>query len=112
MKPPPRQLHLLPDHQIPEGLRYYDDVLTEAEEGAIIAGFSALQFQPFEFHGFQGNRRIVSCGYRYDYGQHGLRESSPIPPFLLTLREKIGLFSGPAAASFQQALVTEYAPGA
>jgi alkylated DNA repair dioxygenase AlkB len=63
-------------------------------------------------HGFFGNRRIVSYGWRYDYAGRALKESDPMPDFLLPLRDAAGRFAGLPAESFQQALVTEYAPGA
>jgi hypothetical protein len=27
-----------------------------------------VPFKPFAFHGYLGNRRVVSFGWRYDYG--------------------------------------------
>ena len=71
-----------------------------------------MPFKPFEFHGYQGNRRIVSYGYRYDYAGRTLRASEAMPDFLAPLREVASQFSGIAADKLEQALVTEYAPGA
>ncbi|MEI9994573.1 MAG: alpha-ketoglutarate-dependent dioxygenase AlkB [Rhizomicrobium sp.] len=96
----------------PDGLRYREAVLSPSEERAYAARFAALPFKPFEFHGYLGKRRIVSFGWRYDYAGHALRESVPIPDFLLPLRETAGAFAGLPAAGLQQALVTEYAAGA
>jgi alkylated DNA repair dioxygenase AlkB len=50
----------------------------------------------------------VSYGWRYDYAGRRLRESEPMPPFLLPLRELAASVAGLDAASLQQALVTEY----
>ena len=77
-----------------------------------MATFETLPFKPFEFHGYQGNRRIVSYGYRYDYAGRALRTSEAMPDFLAPLREVASQFSGIAADKLEQALVTEYAPGA
>lgn len=77
-----------------------------------MATSETLAFKPFEFHGYQGNRRIVSYGYRYDYTGRALRASEPMPDFLMSLREIASQFSGIAAERLEQALVTEYAPGA
>jgi alkylated DNA repair dioxygenase AlkB len=96
----------------PEGFRYRDDVLTAQEERASVENFKALPFKPFEFHGYLGKRRIVSFGWRYDYAGRTLRQSAPLPDFLLPLRERAAEVAGLAGDLLQQALVTEYAPGA
>jgi alkylated DNA repair dioxygenase AlkB len=97
---------------IPEGFVYQDDMLTSTEETHLVSQFAKLAFKPFEFHGYLGNRRVVSFGWRYDYSGKALRESPPIPEFLLPLRKKAAAFAGIEADSLQQALVTEYAAGA
>jgi len=38
-----------------------------------------LPFKPFDFHGFLGHRRVVSFGYRYDYGKRAVEAAPPIP---------------------------------
>ena len=60
----------------PDGFSYREDVLSGRDEAALSARFAALPFQPFEFHGYLGKRRIVSFGWRYDYAGRVLRESS------------------------------------
>jgi alkylated DNA repair dioxygenase AlkB len=96
----------------PDGLRYGPELFSSATENAFVALFEALPFKPFDFHGYQGNRRIVSYGYRYDYSGRTLRPSEEMPDFLTPLREIASRFSGISPAALQQALVTEYAPGA
>jgi alkylated DNA repair dioxygenase AlkB len=96
----------------PAGFRYAPDLFSPAAEQAFVAQFETLPFKPFEFHGYQGNRRIVSYGYRYDYAGRMLRASDPMPDFLAPLRDFASRFSGIAADRLEQALVTEYAPGA
>jgi alkylated DNA repair dioxygenase AlkB len=96
----------------PEGFRYAPNLFSPAAERVFVAQFEALPFKPFEFHGYQGNRRIVSYGYRYDYAGRTLRASEAMPDFLAPLREAASQFSGIAVDKLEQALVTEYAPGA
>jgi alkylated DNA repair dioxygenase AlkB len=96
----------------PEGFRYRADVLSREEEADLIARFAALPFKPFEFHSYVGNRQIVSFGWKYDFAGRALRESDPIPPFLLPLRAAAATFAGITAESLQQAMITEYRPGA
>ena len=79
---------------LPEGFAYRENVLSEADEAAYVRAFETLPFKPFEFHGFFGNRRVISFGWRYDYAGGRLRESEPVPAFLLPLREQAAAFAG------------------
>src|SRR5258708_34910446 len=101
-----------PEPRLPGGFDYREALISPDEERALVERFASLPFQPFEFHGYLGKRRIVSFGWRYDYGERALRESAAIPPFLLPLRAAAAGFASLPAASLQQILVTEYAPGA
>ncbi|HLY05410.1 MAG TPA: alpha-ketoglutarate-dependent dioxygenase AlkB [Rhizomicrobium sp.] len=106
------QRELFAGSDLPEGFRYAGDVLTETQGRTLAEQFATLPFKPFEFHGYLGKRRIVSFGYRYDYGARALRDSTALPGFLLALREIAAEFARLPAENFEQALVTEYAPGA
>jgi alkylated DNA repair dioxygenase AlkB len=97
---------------VPEGFVYRDNVITVEEEQALIERFSELPFKPFEFHGFLGNRRVVSFGWRYDFSSAILQPSNPIPPFLFSLRERAAVFANVPSDTLQQVLINEYAPGA
>ena len=97
---------------MPEGFLYREEVLSAAEERHFAERFALLPFAPFEFHGFQGRRRVVSFGWRYDYAGRQIRLSVELPEFLLPLRKRAAKIAGLAAESLQQVLVTEYAPGA
>jgi alkylated DNA repair dioxygenase AlkB len=97
---------------LPEGLAYVDDLITPAEEQALVARFSDLPFKPYEFRGFLGNRRTVSFGWRYDHNRMQLDPAHEIPPFLLELRARAAAFAGMPPDALHQAMVTEYAPGA
>jgi alkylated DNA repair dioxygenase AlkB len=97
---------------LPEGFTYRPDAVPAVLEKTLLPIFATLPFQPFDFHGFLGNRRVVSYGWRYDYGNQALRESDPMPDFLLPLREIAGAFAGLPPERFEQSMVIEYAPGA
>src|SRR5262249_61988855 len=68
---------------LPEGLRYRADLLSGAEESAIVHGLDGLPFREFEFHGFLGKRRVVSFGWRYDFNGGGLQQAEGLRAFLL-----------------------------
>jgi alkylated DNA repair dioxygenase AlkB len=97
---------------LPEGLRYAPNALTPAREEALVVRLGHLPFKEFEFHGFLGKRRVVSFGYRYDFNGGGLRETEPIPDFLLPAREIAARFAGLDPAAMQHAHLIEYQPGA
>jgi len=97
---------------MPEGFVYRDRVISTDEERHFTRHFALLPFAPFAFHGFQGRRRVVSFGWRYDYAWRQIRPSAELPAFLLPLRERAAEVAGLAAESLQQVLVTEYAAGA
>ena len=72
---------------MPEGFVYREEVLSAEEERHVVDHLALLPFAPFEFHGFQGRRRVVSFGWRYDYAGRQIRPSAQLPEFLLPLRE-------------------------
>ena len=74
--------------------------------------FATLPFKPFEFHGYLGNRRIVSYGHRYDYSLQALQVADPMPAWLVPLQRTAEDLLKLRPDSLAQALVTEYAPGA
>jgi alkylated DNA repair dioxygenase AlkB len=106
-----KQTQLFADPAAIPGLRYQEDLISRDDERGFVRGFEKLDFKPFEFHGYLGKRQIVSFGWRYDYAGRRLRESTPMPDFLLPLRERAAAVAGLAADSLQQALVTEYDAG-
>lgn len=97
---------------LPQGFQYRDEAIAAEREHALVAQFEKLPLRPFEFHGYLGKRRVVSFGYRYDYAGRQVRESLALPDFLLDLREIAAAFAQVAPGGLDQALVTEYAPGA
>jgi alkylated DNA repair dioxygenase AlkB len=96
----------------PEGFRYIPDVLTPAQEKSIVAEFEKLPLKPFEFQGYQGNRRIYTFGDKYIFAGQEPRDDASIPDYLLPLTEIASRISGEPAKAFAQLMVTEYAPGA
>lgn len=101
-----------PPPALPPGLRYQPELITAAQEQALVAALADLDFQPFEFHGFLGHRRVASFGWRYDYARQALQAAAPLPDFLLSLRARLAAFTGHAPEAFQQVLINEYRPGA
>jgi alkylated DNA repair dioxygenase AlkB len=98
---------------LPEGMRYAGEIISPEEEQGLTHYIETLPLKPFEFvGGLTGNRKVISFGFRYDWGAHQLQHADDIPPPLLALREQAAAFAGITAERLQQVLVTEYAPGA
>jgi alkylated DNA repair dioxygenase AlkB len=107
------QLSLLePLPLLPEGLEYRAELVSPDEETELLKELRELDFREYEFHGYFGKRRVVSFGLRYDPNESMVRNTGDIPGFLLMLRQKAAEFARLAPAELQQALVTEYTPGA
>jgi alkylated DNA repair dioxygenase AlkB len=104
--------HLDPLPSLPEGLEYRAGFVSPGEEAELLEHFCELDFRKYEFHGYLGKRRVVSFGLHYDANESTVRNTEDIPGFLLTLRQKAADFAGLAPSELQQALVTEYTPGA
>jgi len=97
---------------LPAGFRYRAELISPAAETELVERIRELPFREFEFHGYTGKRRVVSFGWRYDYEARRAMEATQIPDFLLALRVPAASFAGLAPEELQQALVTEYSPGA
>jgi alkylated DNA repair dioxygenase AlkB len=97
---------------MPAGFRYEEDIISEAEEAALVASLATLQLKPFEFHGHVGNRRVTSFGLRYDYERRAVEAADCFPSFVGDLRNKAAKFAGREVDEFQQGGVNEYPPGA
>ena len=95
-----------------EGFRYRPELITPEQENDLVEHVSRLPFQPFDFHGYQGKRRVVSFGWQYDFSGRQLRKADDIPEFLLSVRKLAASFAGMEPAALQHVLVTEYEPGA
>jgi len=98
---------------LPEGMRYFEDAISQPQEQSLTRYIQQLPLKPFEFaRGFKGNRRIMSFGWRYDYNQQKLIKASPIPKELDEVRRVTAGLVNHHPDDLRQALVTEYTPGA
>ena len=97
---------------LPEGFVYRPALIAAEQERSLIEHMGALDFRPFDFHGFLGKRRVTSFGWRYDFGGGGLQKADGIPPFLLSVRAAAAGAFGLEASRFEQVLLTQYPAGA
>lgn len=94
------------------GFRYREEFVTGKEEMALAASIGELDLRPFEFHGYLGNRRVVSFGLKYDYSRRSVEPAEMMPEFLNDLLARVADFADCEAGAFRQVGVNEYRPGA
>jgi alkylated DNA repair protein (DNA oxidative demethylase) len=100
------------DDPLIAGLRYAEAVISAAEEQALLDRLAPIDLAPFRFHGWLGNRRTQSFGWRYDFDDASFTEAEEIPDWLGPLRRRAASFAGIPAHDFVHALVARYDPGA
>jgi hypothetical protein len=93
---------------LPEGFQYRPDFIDPATERSLIGELQKLDFTPFQFHGFEGKRRVVSFGWRYDFNGGGLKRTDDFPPFLVPIRDAAAAAFGLEGSSLEQSLLIEY----
>jgi alkylated DNA repair dioxygenase AlkB len=105
-------MNLLFDTPLIAGLRYEEEVLGKTEERALLERLGGLELAPFRFHGWLGNRRTQSFGWRYDFEEASFTPSEPIPDWLRPVRERAASFARLQPDDFVHALLARYDPGA
>ncbi|HEU4694345.1 MAG TPA: alpha-ketoglutarate-dependent dioxygenase AlkB [Vicinamibacterales bacterium] len=94
------------EHDLPPGLHYRDDFITEADEGGLLDAIAEITFSDFEMRGVVARRRVAFFGQSYDRMTAG-----PLPAFLLPLRARVAQWASVDAEAFAMALINEYRPG-
>ena len=105
-------MSLLFDAPLIEGLSYRPDFIAADEERELIARLAGLDLSPFRFHGWLGNRKTMSFGWRYDFDDSSFTPTEPIPDWLQPLRDRAAQLAGVAPSDIHHALVARYDPGA
>lgn len=100
------------DDPLIAGLSYAEAVISVAEERALLERLTPIDLAPFRFHGWLGNRRTQSFGWRYDFDDASFNPAEPIPDWLQPLRARAASFAGMHAEDFVHVLVARYDPGA
>lgn len=105
-------MSLLFDAPLIPGLRYEEAVIGRDEEQQLLGYLLPLDLAPFRFHGFLGNRRTQSFGWRYDFEDASFTRTEPFPEWLEPYRSKAAKFAGVQPDHFVHALIARYDPGA
>ena len=105
-------MSLLFNEPLIAGLKYRDELIDAAEEQQLLTQLMALDLAPFRFHGFIGNRKTQSFGWRYDFDDASFTPAEPVLDWLQPLREKAAAFAGMDPNDFVHVLLARYDPGA
>jgi alkylated DNA repair dioxygenase AlkB len=105
-------MSLLFDTPVIAGLKYDDALITQDEERELLDRLVPLELAPFRFHGWLGNRKTQSFGWRYDFDDASFTRTESLPGWLLGLREKAAAFAEVQPDDFAHALLARYNPGA
>lgn len=97
---------------LPQGFTYLADVLDPVDERALLDQFARLSFNDVRMHGVVAKRRTLHYGWRYGYDAWNIEAGPPIPEFLLPVRTTAAALAGVEPGAFEEALITEYPPGA
>jgi alkylated DNA repair dioxygenase AlkB len=96
----------------PAGLRDLGEVLTAAEESALLTRLASLATEPVVMRGVASRRQVRHFGVSYDFDTWGTTPAEPVPDYLLALRDRVAGLAGAPPETFVEALVTRYPPGA
>jgi len=95
----------------PSGLVYRPDVVSPAEETALVRRLERLRFDPIVMHGQAARRTARHFGLDYDYESRTPRPGEPVPAWLEPLRERAAELAGVEPAELVEILVQRYPPG-
>ena len=97
----------------PEGLVYARELVSEADEPALLRQVEQLEFHEIRMHGVVAKRTARHFGLDYDYERRGvLTGVDPIPDWLLRVRKAAAELAGVPADDLVEALVQDYPEGA
>lgn len=52
---------------LPPGFRYQPDIVPKGVQSDLLRELPQPPLKPFDFHGFEGKRRVISYGWKYDF---------------------------------------------
>ena len=97
---------------LPEGLTYVPDFVTEDEERQLLSSIEALPFRAVVMRGQAAKRTVCMFGLDYDYEGGELVPTDPLPDELEFLRERAAALIEREPADLVQILVSRYPEGA
>jgi alkylated DNA repair dioxygenase AlkB len=100
------------DAPVVAGLSMRGDIVSAAEEAALIAHIDETGLSPFRFQQWTGKRLTRSYGWSYDFATGVFARADPMPDWLDDIRQRAARFADLDTGQLMQALVIRYDPGA
>jgi len=100
------------DAPVVAGLAQRHDIVSTAEEAALIARIDYTGLSPFRFQQWTGKRLTRSYGWSYDFETEAFAPTEPMPDWLDDVRSRAARFAGLDPDELVQALLIRYDPGA
>jgi alkylated DNA repair dioxygenase AlkB len=88
------------------------DFLSPEGEQKILNEITALPMAPFHMRGVTSKRLVLHFGWDYNYDAWQIMPATPMPPFLLALRDQAVRAFGHTPSDFEEALINGYPAGA
>jgi DNA oxidative demethylase len=98
--------------KMPAGLELQADWLTLDEEANLTARMSRLSFVDVVMRGQVARRKVLHFGIDYGYDSRAIRETTPLPGWLLPLRERAAVLADVSAEALVEVLLSYYPAGA
>ena len=96
----------------PEGLRLRADVISRAEETALLERFDSLEWDAIVIRGQAARRTARHFGLGYDYESRTPQPGDPIPDWIEPPRRAAAALAGVEPEQLVEVLVQRYPPGA
>jgi alkylated DNA repair protein (DNA oxidative demethylase) len=110
--PPHGYAALMADDDLPEGLSYVEDFISEDEEQSLLTVLDAMEFHELTMRGQTARRTVRHFGLGYAYESGEVAPTDPLPEELAWLRERCAALIERDAEDLVQVLVTRYPEGA
>jgi DNA oxidative demethylase len=98
--------------ELPHGLTYVPDLLTEPEEERLLCRLAEDTYGEVRMHGQVARRTVRHYGVSYDFEAAAIARGDPIPEWLLDLRRRCAELVGIADERLAECLLTRYPAGA
>jgi DNA oxidative demethylase len=98
--------------ELPAGLVYLPDFVTDEEEAALVEELDRLEFDEIRMRGRTAKRTVRHFGVDYDYDRASVSATEPLPESFDWLRDRAATLVERTPDELAEVLVTRYPPGA
>jgi alkylated DNA repair protein (DNA oxidative demethylase) len=103
---------LFDDRDYPDGFLYRANFIDSSEEARLLSQIRSLEFHEVRMRGVAARRRVIQYGWKYSFQSFRMTEGSPLPEFLVPIRDRAAVLAAVAPEQLSEGLITEYSPGA